>query len=86
MNKTTTTDNLEPLWSQIERMKRGDMPKAACNPLAYGNSLNMSVEEMPRMSDKTVRLVMEALFAAYQLGQIRTHVLEEQEQARRNNA
>jgi hypothetical protein len=81
-----TSYTKENLYDQIERMKRADMPKAACDPLAYGNSLNLSAEELPNLSGKAYGLVMEMLFAAYQLGQIRSQVLFNQEQERRAKA
>lgn len=73
---------LENLYDQIERMKRADMPKAACDPLAYGNTLNGAAEDLPKLSGKAYGAVMEMLYAAYQLGQIYNQTKYAQEQER----
>jgi hypothetical protein len=74
---------MDHLWKQIERMKTADTPAATNQPGYYASLLSMSIDDMPKMSGKTIGLLMEALFAAYQLGQNRTLILQAQEQTAR---
>jgi hypothetical protein len=75
--KNYTLDNL---YDQIERMRSADMPRADCVSSGYANALSMAAEELPKLSGKAYGLVMEMLFAAYQLGQNRMNVLREKDE------
>lgn len=61
----------EDLIRQGRRMAAGDMPSPSSPRTTYANGLTAALADMPGMSKRHLRLLMEALHAAYQLGQLR---------------
>jgi len=65
-----TSDKVQNLlWSQVERMRRKEMPRAQPTAAYYASRANMAIEELGAMDAKQAYAVSELLYAVHQLAE-----------------